>query len=160
MAIRAASAVQRGYGHEGDSMNVRFSSIALLALISTMTVAQTQSPMRPGSWEVTMKMSMPGMNMEMPPMKQTQCVTADMLKDPQSALPKGPNAGDCKVSNYKFTANTATYTMTCTTPMAMTAVGEMKYNGTDAYTGTITIDSGGQKMSMSYDAKRLGDCAK
>jgi hypothetical protein len=142
-------------------MNARFRSIVLLTLaLSWTALAQDQSPMRPGNWEVTMKMSLPGMNMEMPPMKQTQCVTADMLKDPQSALPKGPNAGDCKVSNYKLTASTATYTMTCTKPMPMTAVGEMKYSGTDAYTGTITIDSGGQKMSMSYDAKRLGDCPK
>jgi hypothetical protein len=42
----------------------------------------------------------------------------------------------------------------------MTAVGQMKYSGTDAYVGTITIDSGGQKMSMTYDAKRVGDCPK
>jgi hypothetical protein len=34
----------------------------------------------------------------------------------------------------------------------------MKYSGTDAYTGTMTMDSSGQKMTMSYDAKRLGDC--
>jgi hypothetical protein len=138
----------------------RLSSIALLALLSATALAQTQSPMRPGHWEVTMKMSMPGMNMEMPPMKQTQCVTAEMLKDPQSSVPKGPAAGDCKVSNYKFTASTATYTMTCTQPTPMTAVGEMRYSGTDAYTGTITIDSGGQRMSMTYDAKRLGECPK
>jgi hypothetical protein len=36
----------------------------------------------------------------------------------------------------------------------------MKYSGTDAYTGTLVVDSGGQKMSMAYDAKRLGDCPK
>jgi hypothetical protein len=48
--------------------------------------------------------------------------------------------------------------MVCTKPAPMTAVGEMKYSGTDAYTGTMTMDSSGQKMTMSYDAKRLGDC--
>jgi hypothetical protein len=138
-------------------MTRRFSSLVLLAsALSWTALAQTQSPMREGNWEVTMKMSMPGM--EMPPMKQTQCVTAAMIKDPQASVPKGPGA-DCKVSDYKFTANTATYTMVCTKP-PMTAVGEMKYSSTDAYTGTITVDSGGQKMSMAYDAKRIGDCPK
>jgi hypothetical protein len=140
-------------------MKRRFSSIALLTLaLSWAAFAQMQSPMRAGSWEVTMKMSMPGM--EMPPMKQTQCVTAEMIKDPQGAVPKGPGGGDCKVSDYKFTANTATYRMVCTKPAAMTAIGEMKYSSSDAYTGTITVDSGGQKMTMAYDAKRVGDCVK
>jgi hypothetical protein len=142
-------------------MKGRFSSVVLLALtLSWTTLAQTQSPMRPGNWEVTMKMSLPGMNMEMPPMKQTQCVTAEMIKDPQASVPKGPGGGDCKVSDYKFTASTATYKMVCTKPAPMTAIGEMKYSGTDAYVGTITMDSSGQKMSMSFDAKRLGDCPK
>lgn len=142
-------------------MKHRRSSIVLLTLaLSWTALAQTQSPMRPGSWEVTVKMSMPGMNMEMPPMKQTQCVTADMIKDPQASVPKGPGAGDCKVSDYKFTASTATYKMVCTKPAPMTATGEMKYSGSDAYVGTMTIDSGGQQMTMTYDAKRVGDCPK
>ena len=139
-------------------MKARFSTIALLSLVLSWTVlAQTQSPMRPGNWQVTMRMNMPGMG-EMPPMTQTHCVTADMLKDPQGAVPKGPEGGDCKISDYKFTASTATYKLTCTQPMAMTMNGEMKYSGTDAYTGTMTMDANGQKMTMAFDAKRTGEC--
>jgi hypothetical protein len=142
-------------------MNARFSSVALLSFaLSWVVAAQVQPPIRPGNWELTMKLSVPGTNMEMPPIKKTQCVTAEMLKDPQAWLPKGPNAEDCKVSDVKFTSDTVTYTMTCTKPAPMTAVGEMKYVGTDAGTGTATIDVGGLKMSASYDAKWLGDCSK
>ena len=142
-------------------MKGRSSSIVLLTLaVSWTALAQTQSPMREGQWEVTMKMSMPGMGMEMPPMKQTHCVTPAMLKDPQAAVPKGPGGGDCKVNDYKFTANTATYTMVCTKPTPMTAVASMKYSGSDAYTGTMQMDSSGQKVSMAYDAKRIGECPK
>jgi hypothetical protein len=140
-------------------MTARFSSVFLLTVaLSYTALAQTESPMRPGSWEVTMKMSMPGM--EMPPTKATQCVTAEMLKDPAASIPKGPGENDCKMSDYKFTANTATYKMTCTKPQPMTMLGEMKYSGTDAYTGTVQMEMSGHKMSMSMDAKRLGDCAK
>jgi hypothetical protein len=117
--------------------------------------------MRPGNWEVTMKMSMQGM--DMPPMKNTQCITADMLKDPQSSVPKGPGGpgeNDCKMSDYKLSGSTASYRMVCTKPQPMTMVGEMKYSGTDAYVGTVQMDMNGQKMSMSMDAKRVGDCAK
>ena len=139
-------------------MKIRFSSIALLTVALSWTVlAQTQSPMRPGSWAVTMKMNLPGMG-EMPPMTQNQCVTPAMIKDPMGSVPKGPDGADCKMSDYKFTNNTATYKMTCTKPTAMTMLGEMKYSGTDAYTGTMTMDANGQKMTMSFDAKRIGEC--
>jgi uncharacterized protein DUF3617 len=142
-------------------MSVRFSSVALLTLALSWTVLAQQSPMRPGNWEVLMKMSMAGM--DMPPMKQTQCITEEMLKDPQSAIPKGPNsqgANDCKMSDYRMTGSTASYKMVCTKPQAMTMVGEMKYSGTDAYVGTVQMDMSGQKMTMSMDAKRVGDCTK
>jgi hypothetical protein len=141
-------------------MKFRVSSIALLSVALSWTVlAQTQSPMRAGSWTVTMKMNMPGMG-EMPPMTQTQCVTDAMIKDPMGSVPKGPEGGDCKMSDYKFTNSTATYKMTCTKPTAMTMLGEMKYSGTDAYTGTMIMDASGQKVTMSFDAKRVGECAK
>ena len=146
-------------GFKGDCMKARFSSIALLTVALTWTVlAQTQSPMRPGSWQVTTKMNMPGLG-EMPPMTHTQCVTPAMLKDPAGSVPKGPDGSDCKMSDYKFTSNTATYKMTCTKPTPMTMLGEMKYSGTDAYTGTMTMDASGQKMTMNFDAKRIGECA-
>jgi hypothetical protein len=141
-------------------MKARFSTVVMLGVALSWTVlAQTQSPMRPGSWQVTMKMNMPGMG-EMPPMTQTQCVTPAMLKDPQGAIPKGPEGSDCKMDDYKLMGGTATYKLSCSAPMAMTILGEVKYSGTDAYAGTMTMDAGGQKMTMAFDAKRIGECAK
>jgi len=142
------------------SMTSKTVSLALLTLaLAWSALAQGSSPMREGNWETTMKMNMPGMPMDMPPMTQTQCVTAAMIKDPQRAIPAGPGQGDCRVTNYKLAASTATYTMTCKEP-PMTAQGEMKYSGTDAYTGTLKVDMGGQMMTISYDSKRVGDCPK
>jgi hypothetical protein len=84
-----------------------------------------------------------------------------MVKDPTSAIPKGPGGGDCKMTDYKLSGSTATYKMTCTQPAPMTMTGEMKYASADAYTGTITIEmGGGQTMGMSIDAKRIGECGK
>jgi hypothetical protein len=140
-------------------MTTRFSSILLLVLgVSWSALAQGASPMREGNWELSMKINLPGME-GAPPVKQTQCLTAAMLKDPASAMPSGPGA-DCKVSDYKQTANVATYKVACSQPVALNATGEMRYSGTDAYTGTITIDMGGQNMVVAIDAKRIGDCAK
>jgi len=141
-------------------MKMRTTSAALLALSLSWTVlAQGQSPMREGNWEVAVTLNFPGME-GAPPMKQTHCVTAAMLKDPQSAIPKGPDGGDCKVTDYKLSNSVATYKLTCTQPFPLNGTGEMKYSGTDAYVGTLTMDMGGQSMTMNVDAKRLGDCPK
>ena len=142
-------------------MKIRFSSVALLALgVSWTALAQTVSPMREGNWEMSTKIVFAGMPMDAPPMKQTMCVTAQMIKNPAEALSKIPGS-DCKVTDYKLAGSTATYKMTCTEPAPMTAVGEMKYAGSDAYTGTVTIDmGGGQNMTLTTDAKRIGDCSK
>ena len=134
-------------------------SVTLLAVALSWTVlAQTTSPMREGNWEVAVKINFPGME-GAPPMKQTQCVTAAMLNDPASAMPSGPG-GDCKITDYKLSNNVATYKLACTQPVAFSGTGEMKYSGTDAYVGTLTMDMGGQNLTMSIDAKRIGDCAK
>jgi hypothetical protein len=138
-------------------MTSRVASIAMLSITLTWTVLAQTSPMREGNWEISVKMTMDGT--ELPPMKQLHCVTPEMVKDPQSAIPKGPQAGDCKVDDYKLADNTATFTMSCTQPAAMTMVGEMKYAG-DTYTGKMTMDMSGSKMVMMYDAKRIGDCVK
>ena len=59
--------------------------------------------------------------------------------------------------------NTATFTMKCDPPNAMTMNGQIVY-GTDSYEGTMKadIDRGGQPMTMNmkYSGKRLGDCNK
>lgn len=139
-------------------MKSRMIPVALLSLaLSWTALAQSSSPMREGNWEITAKMTMPGM--EMPPMKSTQCITAAMLEDPAAAIPKGPGKGDCKMTDYKISGNVATYTMTCTEP-PMTAVGEMRFSGSDAYTGTMKMDMAGQSMTIVSEGKRIGDCPK
>jgi hypothetical protein len=141
-------------------MKMRFGSAALLLLgLSLNLMAQASSPMREGSWEVAIKVNFPGME-GAPPMKQTQCVTAAMLKDPASAVPSGPGSGDCKITDYQLSNNVATYKLACKQPVPLNGTGEMKYSGTDAYVGTLTMDMGGQSLTMNIDAKRIGDCAK
>jgi hypothetical protein len=140
-------------------MNMRFSSAALLVLgLSWTAMAQGSSPMREGNWEVEVKLNLPGLE-GAPAMKQTQCVTAAMLKDPASAMPSGPG-GECKITDYKLSNNVATYKLACTQPVPLNGTGEMRYSGTDAYVGTLTMDMGGQNLVMNIDAKRIGDCAK
>jgi hypothetical protein len=120
-------------------------------------VAAAQNPMRPGRWEVSIQMEMPNMP-PMPPMKSTQCVTQAQLDSPDKALPGGPAANACKISDYKVSGNTVTWKMACSDPEPMTGTGEMRFDGKDAYDGVITMNMGQQDVTMKSSGKRLGDC--
>lgn len=137
--------------------------IAALALLVLATTVIAQSPMRPGRWDSTMQMQMAGLPIQMPEMKTSQCITAEQLKDPASALPSGTPPGgrganqDCKVSDYKVDGNTITWQVACTAPQRMTSTGEMVVNG-DSYTGTMKMTTPQGDMTMKMAGTRVGDC--
>ncbi|MET0168049.1 MAG: DUF3617 family protein [Vicinamibacterales bacterium] len=134
-------------------------AVALLACtaISNDAAAQ-QNPMRPGRWEITAQMEMPGMPMQMPPMKNAQCVTQQQIDSPTRGLPQGPDSKDCKVSDYKVSGNTITWTMACPSQQ-MTGSGELKFDG-DTYAGLVKIIAQGKEMNMKFNGKRVGDCTQ
>lgn len=132
----------------------------LLVSIVAVSPALAQSPIREGRWEVTTQMQMANMPMQLPPMKTTRCVTAEEVKDPASAVPRGaPGDNSCKVSDQKVEGNKISWKMACTGQQKMTGSGEIVVNG-DTYDGVakMTMDMG--EMTMKYSAKRLGDCTK
>ena len=131
--------------------------LAALAYIAIVVdVAAQQNPMRPGRWEVTAQMEMPGM--QMPSMKNTQCVTQQQIDSPTHAVPTGPDAKDCKVSDYKVSGNTITWNMACPS-QGMTGTGELKFNG-DTYEGLVKIMAQQREMNMKFNGKRVGDCTQ
>jgi hypothetical protein len=84
-------------------MRFRLTSLFVCGAAATIVLA-AQNPMRPGSWETTVRMEMTGMpaGAKLPEMKQTRCITAAQLaKDPAAAL-SGAAAGQkgCTASDY------------------------------------------------------------
>jgi len=134
--------------------------VALALAVTASSVTAQNSPMRPGRWEVTMQMEMPNMPIAMPAMKNTRCVTQQEIDSPNRGLPSGSkNPNDCKVSDYKVSGNTVTWTMACTGQQPMTGSGEMKFAG-DSYDGIMKMTMEQQQMSMKISGKRLGDCTQ
>jgi Protein of unknown function (DUF3617) len=138
--------------------------VVALAVLTGVTVALAQSPVRAGRWETAVQMQMAGSPIQMPEMKNTRCITPEEAKDPATSLPSGPPQGrggksDCKMADYKQTGNTAVWKMVCTSPQAMTINGEMSFTD-DSYTGTMKMDSPQGPMTMKMSGKRLGDCTK
>lgn len=113
--------------------------------------------MKPGMWEITMSMDMPGM--VMPPMKHKICMSAADVASGESTIPKDEQSG-CTVGGYALNGNTATWTMTCPD---MNGKGRMTY-GSDSYSGStelkMRMDGESMEMKQTYSGKRLGDCQK
>ena len=108
-------------------------------------------------------MQMPGAPQGMPPMTLTQCVTKEDAADIQKSMPGGGGRGgqpnNCKITDQKTEGNKVTWSMKCGAPSEMSGTAEFIYSG-DSYTGTMTMVTSGQTMTMKYAAKRLGDCTK
>ena len=143
---------------------MRLVPVIVLALFATAAVI-AQSGMRPGQWETTTQMQMANMpaGFQMPSMKNTVCITPDQAKDPANAVPRQAGRGrggkdDCKVSDYKTTGNTVTWSMACTSPDKVTGTGEMTFSGDDSYTSTMKMVMAQGEMTMKTTGKRLGDC--
>jgi len=141
--------------------SVRLAILSFCALFAVSLLAQGQ--MKPGRWEITMQMDMPGLPVKMQPSKFATCVTPEQAQTPGGTLsnPGGRGRGssdDCKVTDQKIDGKKVTWKMACTGAQAMTGDGEMVFNG-DSYTGKMNMNTAQGQMTMQYTGNRIGDCA-
>ena len=136
---------------------------ALFVAFASAAHAAVAPNMKPGLWEVTVKMEMPGMPQAMPAQTTQRCITAKDIEDPRKVGPGADprTASQCEVSNYRTQGNTASWEMACKGPEQMKGSGSMTYEG-DRYSGVnrMTMNRGGQvmTMTMSYAGRYLGEC--
>jgi Protein of unknown function (DUF3617) len=127
---------------------------ALAAVVSAQTV---RSPQKPGKWQITMEMEMPGMPMKMPPIMTEVCVTEADLAKPEPTVPKDAKS-QCNVGDYKIKGNTVTWTVDC--PKQKTkGSGEITYKD-DTFSGQMKMQTADKEMSTKYTGKWLGTCTK
>lgn len=112
--------------------------------------------MKPGNWQTTIQMEMPGMPVKMPPIVTSNCVTKEQAENPQP--PKQMNDADCKVGDYKLEGSTISWTISCP-KQKITGSGKIVFSA-DTYDGSMKMKMGEQEMSAKYTGKRLGDCQK
>lgn len=105
-------------------------------------------------WEVTSKMSMEGMPMEMGAQTHRVCAPKEWEEPPGGA--NGP--GQCEASDFQKTATKVTWKVSCSGPPAMSGVGEIVRDGDSAYAGTIRFTTEGAVMIMKINGRRLGSC--
>jgi Protein of unknown function (DUF3617) len=132
-------------------------SIAAVILFATSSVsfAGAVPNMQEGNWEITTTMEMPGMPMNIPPVKYTQCLTK------KDIIPQGSQLEqECKFIQTKVSGNTVTWIMECSGKD-----GKMKGNGKITYSGNsmkgkieMTMSPSNMKMTSHLSGRRIGDC--
>jgi hypothetical protein len=129
-------------------------SVVLLASVS-FSLAGSKPNVKPGKWQVTTRMEMPGMQMNMPPMTHTQCITENDYV-PQTSQP----GEECKITKTRVSGDTVTWTMHCRGEGGeMNGTGKVTYRG-DTFEGKISMSMSPSGMSMTIytNGRRIGDC--
>jgi len=103
-------------------------------------------------YEVTVKMEVTGMPMQMPATTQRTCVKkggndADIV----------PHQDNCKVTDAKRVGNRLTFAIACTGRDAMSGTGDFTFAG-DGYDGRIRFKSQEMEMAQAITGRRVGGC--
>jgi hypothetical protein len=133
--------------------NPRCAASAALFLLGSLPALAAETPAKGDLWEVTSKMSMEGMPMEMPAQTSKYCAAKVWTKPPAGDNPNQK----CSRSGYTIAGSKVTWTETCEAP-PMTGTGEIIRQGNDAYTGTIKYASGQGNMTIKLAGKKIGGC--
>jgi hypothetical protein len=103
------------------------------------------------SWEMSVKMDMPGM--AMPAMKHTSCLPKGGAYKPDS----GPKDKNCQMTDVKVSGNTTSWKMQCSGKEPMTGSGEMTRTA-DTMNGTMKMNMQGMQMTQVMSGRRIGNC--
>ena len=129
--------------------------LAILCFTISISFAGSGPNMQEGEWEITTKVEMPGMPMNMPPVTHRQCLTKNDLV-PQNSQP----GNECKISNVKVSGDSVTWVMQCKGQGGETkGTGEITYSGT-SFKGVIkmTVVQADMQMTSKINGLRIGNC--
>ena len=132
-----------------------FAALVILFFSISTSFAGSEPNMQEGKWEITTKVEMPGMPMNMPPVTHTQCLTKDDF------VPQKSQSGDeCQISNVEVSGDTVTWVMQCKGQGGETkGSGEITYRGT-SFKGIIkmTVVPSNMQMTSKINGSRIGNC--
>jgi len=131
-------------------------SLLLIVISPAVSFAGPALNMQEGKWEITTKMEIAAMQMDMPPMKNTTCLTK------KDFVPKNSQPGqECKIDQPKATGDTVTWTMHCSGGHGgdMKGTGKVSYSGT-TMKGTIKMTNfqSNSEVTMHLTGHRIGEC--
>lgn len=116
--------------------------------------AAGQVDMQDGEWEITTRMEMPGIPVQIPPMTFSQCITQKDLV-PQNEQPDS----ECTVTHNQIDGNTVVWSVVCKGEEGETrGDGRITYHG-DRFEGSMKMSMPeGMSMTNHMSGKRIGPC--
>lgn len=137
-------------------MSIRINiAISILSLLLCVEVAWARVNLNPGKWEVTTKTKVTGMDVDMPPITHTQCLTeADLVPQSKEA------SKECQVSEIHQHGNTVSWEIICSGQGGqMVGTGKINYQGDSLYgTMDMNITGAGIQVKNFITGHRIGDC--
>ena len=134
--------------------------VGLLLLVLLPAPAFAAGGMQPGLWEVTTRMEMTGMPMQMPAQTVRHCYTRQDVEKGERTVPQSDDK-NCKIKDYKLRGNTASWSIVCTGQHAMSGTGTMTTSAT-SFSGKSTFKMRGNGDNIDavshMTGKRIGDC--
>ncbi len=134
----------------------KFKYFALALILTAFTSAQADVDLHEGMWEITSKIEMSGIPVQIPDTTISQCISKEKI------IPKTNKKVNehCTVSEQKIEGNTVTWKMKCAGKME--SQGSITYHG-DTFEGLITNqteipDMGMMTMTIQLTGKRTGEC--
>ena len=110
-------------------MRLMFTAASRVSLAASLFVAgadAARNRLKPGLWEITSTMDMPGMPVPIPPRTHTQCITAKDADDPKKFAPESSGKDqECSLKDYKATGDKVTWSVECQGKRPGRGTGEM-----------------------------------
>lgn len=130
---------------------------ALLCGILLLSFAELAigAGMKPGLWEISTTMEMPGMPFQPPPTVIKHCYTSEEVKNNEKMVPEQDN---CKITELNSSAGKISWNIVCSGEQQGSGSGEMIFKGDSAYEGKMKFQTGGMSMNSRYQGRRLGEC--
>ncbi len=136
-------------------------AVAIAMLLALAAPAHAADGPRPGLWKVTTHVVRDGVTSD--PDTQSNCVTADQVKDPSKSLmpPDSPDE-KCTRTQYQWTGSKLTWSMVCNGRMALTGGGDLDFDSPEHYRGKITstgsFNGHDFTSTIVLEGQRVGDC--
>ncbi len=134
----------------------KFKYFALTLILMAFTSANADVDLHEGMWEITSKIEMSGIPVQIPEMKVSQCISKENI------IPETNKkvSEHCTISEQKIEGNTVTWKMNCAGKME--SQGSITYHG-DTFEGLITTQTevpnmGMMTMTIQLTGKRTGEC--
>ena len=125
----------------------------ILTLLLGHEARATDPLLNPGKWRITVKVTIVGAPVNVPPTTVERCITPDQAANP---VPEDPGDNDCKTSDFEIDGKKVRWKIRCE-KQDMNGRGEIEYRG-DMYEGDVNLTSPTLNIIQKINGERIGDC--